>query len=266
MSAAYVSMAGEAFDRREVSQVTTAVKMGTDALSRFEVPLYTVAEAARYLDVPESTLRTWTHGYRRQADGRPDVLGAPVLTAMSRRGRNGPVIPFVGLAEGLVLTAMRRSGVPLQRIRPALTRLESDLGLQHALASRRLYTDGAEVLFDYAEHGADPAAARAARELVVVRNDQRVFNEIVESYLSRVEFGADGYARLIRLPAYEVAELVVDPERGFGQPVFARGGARLEDALSLFRAGESLDVVSNEYGMPVDELEDAVRIATRVAA
>ena len=266
VSAVYVSMAGEAFERREESPVRTAVNTGTDALGRFDVPLYTVAEAARYLDVPESTLRTWTHGYRRHADGRPDVLGAPVLTAMSRRGRNGPVIPFVGLAEGLVLTAMRRSGVPLQRIRPALTRLESELGLQHALASRRLYTDGAEVLFDYAEHGDDPAAARAARELVVVRNDQRVFNEIVESYLSRVEFGADGYARLIRLPAYEVAELVVDPERGFGQPVFARGGARLEDALSLFRAGESLDVVADEYGMPVDELEDAVRIATRVAA
>jgi len=81
-----------------------------------------------------------------------------------------------------------------------------------------------------------------------------------------VEFGADGYARLIRLPTYEVAELVVDPKRGFGQPVFARGGARLEDALSLVRAGESLDVVAREYGLPVDELEDAVRIATRVAA
>ncbi len=246
--------------------MTKAPTTGAGVLGHFDVPLYTVAEAARYLDVPESTLRTWTHGYRRHADGRPDVLGAAVLTAVSKRSRSGPVIPFVGLAEGLVLTAMRRSGVPLQRIRPALARLGSELGLQHALASRRLYTDGAEVLFDYAEHGEDPAAARAASELVVVRNDQRVFNEIVESYLSRVEFGADGYARLIRLPAYEVAELVVDPERGFGQPVFARGGARLEDALSMFRAGESLEVVAGEYGMPVDELEDAVRIATRVAA
>jgi len=246
--------------------VTTALVSGAGILSRFDVPLYTVAEAARYLDVPESTLRSWTHGYRRHVGDRPDVVGAPVLTSLPRLRPSGPVIPFVGLAEGLVLTAMRSSGVPLQRIRPALSRLQDELGLHHALASRRLYTDGAEVLFDYAEHGDDPAAARAARDLVVVRNDQRVFNEIVESYLQRVEFGDDGYARLIRLPAYEVAELVVDPERGFGQPVFARGGARLEDALSMFRAGESLDVVADEYGVPVEELEDAVRIATRVAA
>ena len=246
--------------------MTTDVESSVGIPSRFDVPLYTVAEAARYLDVPESTLRSWTHGYRRHVGDRPDIVGAPVLTSLPRLQPSGPVIPFVGLAEGLVLTAIRSSGVPLQRIRPALTRLQDELGLHHALASRRLYTDGAEVLFDYAEHGGDPAAARAARDLVVVRNHQRVFNAVVESYLRRIEFGDDGYARLIRLPAYEVAELVVDPERGFGQPVFARGGARLEDALSMFRAGESLDVVAGEYGVPVKELEDAVRIATRVAA
>jgi len=60
--------------------------------------------------------------------------------------------------------------------------------------------------------------------------------------------------------------VVVDPSRGFGQPIFARGGARLEDALSLFRAGESLDVVADEYGVPRDQFEDVVRVATRLAA
>jgi uncharacterized protein (DUF433 family) len=237
-----------------------------ETLDRFDVPLYTLVEAARYLDVPESTLRSWAHGYRRRVGGRPDVLGAAVLTALPHGRKPGPVIPFIGLAEGLVLTAMRSSGVPLQRIRPALAGLEKRFGLQHALASRRLYTDGAEVLYDYAENGGDPTASRAVRELVVVRNGQSVFNEVVESYLSRVEFGDDGYARLIRLPAYEVADVLVDPRRGFGQPVFARGGARLEDALAMFRAGESLDVVAVEYGEPVEQLEDAVRIATRIAA
>jgi uncharacterized protein (DUF433 family) len=224
-----------------------------------------VAEAARYLDVPASTLRTWTHGYRRHRDGRPDVSGAPILTVVPKAGLNGPVIPYIGLAEGLVLTALRGSGVSLQRIRPALARLGSDLGLAHALASRRLYTDGAEVLFDYADE-ADPDTARAVRNLVVVRNGQRVFNEVIESYLRRLEFGEDGYPRLIELPAYEVARVVVDPRRGFGQPIFRHGGARLEDALSLFRSGESLETVAEEYGIPLDQLEDAVRIATRRAA
>lgn len=235
-------------------------------LGRFDVPLYTLAEAARYLDVPPSTLTSWAKGYRQQPPGRPAVVGAPVLTAIHNTSIRGPVVPFVGLAEGLVLSAIRQGGVPLQRIRPALAQLEKEFGVQHALASKRLYTDGAEVLFDYAKNGGDPDAARAARELVVVRNGQRVFSDVVEAYLRRIEFGKDGYARLIHLPAYQVADVVVDPTRGFGQPIFARGGARLEDAIAMFRAGESLDTVAEEYGVPRSDIEDAVRIATRIAA
>lgn len=246
--------------------MTTKVDTYDGAPDRFATPLYTMAEAARYLDVPASTFATWTQGYRRQAPGRREVTGVAVLTAVRRGGGRGPMIPFVGLAEGLVLTALRRSHVPLQRIRPALAKLQQELGLRHALASKRLYTDGAEVLYDYAEHGEDAVAAKAARELVVVRNNQRVFNEIVDAYLRRLDFDSDGYVRLIHLPAYEVADVVVDPTRGFGQPIFARGGARIEDALSLFRAGEPLDDVAEEYGVPREHLEDAVRIATRVAA
>jgi uncharacterized protein (DUF433 family) len=246
--------------------MTTLLNRVDGELDRFVVPLYTLAETARYLDVPPSTLGTWAHGYQRQPAGRPAVKGAPVLTAFRKVGNRGPVIPFVGLAEGLVLTAMRRSGVPLQRIRPALDRVNEEFGLSHALASRRLYTDGAELLFDYAENGKDRDAADAARELVVVRNGQRVFNDVVEAYLRKIEFDESGYARLLHLPAYESADVLVDPARGFGQPIFARGGARLEDALALFRAGESLDVVAEEYGVPREDVEDAVRVATRIAA
>lgn len=235
-------------------------------IDRFGDPLYTVAEAARNLDVPDSTFRSWTHGYRRHTPGRPEVSGEAILTSVPRTSAQGPVIPFIGLAEGLVLTALRRSGVSLQRIRPALARLAVDFGVKHALASRSLYTDGAEVLFDYADGTDDREAARAVRDLVVVRNGQRVFNDIVESYLRRVEYGPDGYPQVIELPAYEVAQLVVDPRRGFGQPIFRQGGARLEDALALFRAGESLETVTDEFGIPLDQLEDAVRIATRRAA
>ena len=244
----------------------TLIDERTGGLDRFNAPLYTVAETSRFLDVPPTTLNAWTHGYRRQTPGRAAVIGDAVVTALPRQHRRDPVIPFIGMAEGLVLAAMRRSGVPLQRIRPALTRLAEQFGLEHALASRRLYTDGAEVLYDYARTTPDTDAAQAARELVVVRNDQGVFNEVVSDYLRRLEFDPDGYPRLIRLPGYEVAKVVVDATRSFGQPIFVHGGARLEDALALFQAGEPLDVVAEEYGVPGEELEDVVRVATRRAA
>jgi hypothetical protein len=60
----------------------------------------------------------------------------------------------------------------------------------------------------------------------VVRSGQRVFSEVLTDYLCRIEYGPDGYASVIRLPAYERAEVLADPTRSFGQPVFAHGGAR----------------------------------------
>src|SRR4051812_8713437 len=118
---------------------------------RFEKPLYTVTEAASYVGVPRSTFDTWVRGYRRTPKNRSPVYGDPLLTSVSEHGLS---IPFVGLVEGMVLAAFRETGLPLQRIRPALDRLRAENGLEYALASEHLYTDGAELFYDYAQsHG-----------------------------------------------------------------------------------------------------------------
>lgn len=236
------------------------------AVDRFATPLYGIAEAADYIAVPPSTFTTWAYGYERRSPAGGRVRGKPVITATRPAGKNQPSVPFFGLAEAYALAAFRKSGVPLQRIRPAIDALKRELGLKYALASRRLYTDGAEVLYDYAEHAADTPEGASARELVVVRNDQRVFAEIVEDYLRRVEFADDGYARMIRLPQYRVADVRIDTEHAFGRPRFARGGAKVEDVLDLFQAGEPLQTVAEEFGLTQADVEDVLRVASRPAA
>ncbi len=231
---------------------------------RFDVPLYTIAEAARALDVPASTLATWAKGYVRKPSGRQPVIGNAIVTALpSDAGQ--PIIPFVGLAEAMVLAAVRKAGVPMQRVRPALSMLASDIGIAHALASRRLHTDGAELLFDHAQN-ARGGDAEAVRELVVVRSGQRVFSEVIESYLRRITYGSDGYASRIRLPAYERAEVLADPVRAFGQPIFARGAAAVSDVLERFWAGDDIENLSAEFGVPAAEIEDVLRATSRRAA
>lgn len=240
----------------------TIAAMSSD--KRFEVPLYTASEAARYLGVPVSTFRTWAHGYQRKSKGRRPVVGDAIVTTVASDA--GASVPFVGLAEAHALTAIRKSGVPLQRIRPALDRLQQELGIEHALASKALYTDGAEVLYDYAETLGDTPEARSARELVVVRHGQHAFNEVVDSYLRRVEFQAgDPWAHLIHLPRYPTADVIVDPERSFGQPIFASGGARTEVVLAAFKRGASIDELTDEYGVPQADLLDVLRAHTDAA-
>ena len=54
----------------------------------------------------------------------------------------------------------------MQRIRPALRQLQSDIGVEHALASQKLYTDGAELLFDYLSvHMPGVRRSRVGRQL-----------------------------------------------------------------------------------------------------
>src|SRR5262249_8915518 len=148
--------------------------------------LFTVTDAAGWLTVPRSTFPGWVYGYEREERGG---CGQPIVLSLPAR-RGEPAVPFLGLAEGLVLNAFRRGGVPLQRIRPALERLDREMGLRHALASDRLFTDGVEVLFDYGAR-LQPASIS---ELVTARSGQRVFAPLVREYLRRISYADDHWA------------------------------------------------------------------------
>jgi uncharacterized protein (DUF433 family) len=229
--------------------------------ARFTVPLYTIAEAARFLGVPPSTFATWARGYVRRPPGRPQVSAGPILTSVDAPSGQ-PSIPFVGLTEGLVIAAFRRAGVSMQHLRRAVEVLEQEIGFEHALASKRLYTDGARVLFDYAERADDPELGH----LTVVISQQRVFAEAVREHLRRITYGDDGWPVALISPSTPREVIAVDPARAFGQPIFLHGAARVEDVLDRFRAGEGLAAVAEDFGVPPEDVEDVLRASLPAAA
>ena len=229
--------------------------------NRFDVPLYTVAEAARFLGVPPSTFSTWAKGYVRRPPGRPEVVGERIVASVEA-APGYPVIPFVGVAEGMVLAAFRRAGVSLQHIRSAVSILQQEIGIDYALASRRLYSDGAVILFDYADAKSDSELAG----LTEVVSRQRVFAPVVREYLKRIEYGTDGWAAKLVSPATERPIVVLDPDRGFGQPIFIRGAVRVENVLDRWRAGEPIADVAEDFGVPAEDIEDVLRVVLPAAA
>lgn len=226
---------------------------------RFTVPLYTTAEVSRYLNVPATTFGTWVRGYRRQAPGRPAVTGIPLVTGVEPETRGGPSIPFGGLAEGMFLSALRRADVPLQRIRPALELVRRKIGVEHALASRRLLVAGAELLWEVSNEGdVDDGARHEARDLIVLRNDQYVFRQVIEQYLTRIEYD-DAYARKVYLPQYEVAEIAAEPEINFGKPYFTHTGTPLYVVQGMLRAGEPIRDIADDFDLSVDEVTEVAQ-------
>lgn len=182
-----------------------------------------------------------------------------MLTDVPAERRGGPSIPFIGLAEGMFLSALRKAGVPLQQIRPALEVVRDKIGVDHALASKRLYVAGAQLLWEVtSEDEVDEEARHGARDLIVLRDGQYVFRQVIDQYLRRITYD-EMYARRLLLPGYEVADIAADPAINFGKPYFTRTGTPLYVVHDLLRAGESIVHVADDFELPVDQVTEVAQ-------
>ena len=214
--------------------------VATDIGREYIVPIYSQADVARLIVAPRSTVHNWASGYQTTSG----AFQPPVLSAVTT-GR-GATVPFLALAEAYVLNAFRRAGLPLQRIRPAVDALREHVGLEYALASERLATDGAEVLWE----SGDPGDKR----LVVVRNGQAVFREVVKDYLRFITFGTGGLATRVQLPQFTDADVAVSPTINGGRPTIIQRGIAIDDVLDRVRAGEPPTDVAKDFGLALDDV------------
>lgn len=221
---------------------------------RYTTPIYRKKEAAHLIEVPPQTFRNWSMGYAYKRLDGSHLTSEPIVTTLPPSQPYGPSVPFVGLAEAYIIAAFTRAGLPMQRIRPAVIWLQEHIGLEQALASEQLKTDGAEVLWDFSQHSSDPADTEIVEGLVVVRSGQQVFRPVVKDYLQRVTYEG-GWARTIGLPRYPNVEVVVDPRVNGGQPTVAARGVRVNDVVSRLAADEPPHDVALDYGLTIDQVK-----------
>ncbi len=215
-------------------------------------PLYTINEAAKYLGVPYSTLRSWV---------RPDV-GSPLVHSFPKEGHFAS-IPFAGFAEAFVLAAAKRAGLRPARIREGVKAVRAQWGdLDYALASKRLYIDGAEILMRYAPAD-DP---REPGDLTVARTRQTQMTQTVRNQLELITYGGDDFAAAIQLPIFKKTKVIVDPGEAFGQPFVERTGTRVRDVLALFWADEDPREIAYDFDLEDEEVFDLIRAQTKPAA
>lgn len=217
---------------------------------RFTMGVLNVSDAARYLGTPRSTLNDWVVG----GDGAPGLVHA----LLSEPNRPMATMPFIALAEVHVLRALRRAGVRPRRIRPALERLRQEFG-EYALVARELATDGVDVLWDFSR-------TSQGEGVIEGMTGQHVMREIIQDYLKYVVWEDDEYPRRLRLMDTGRHRVVIDPYRFFGQPFFTESGVRVADVAGMLKADESPEVVADEFGIDVDSVRTAARLALGQAA
>lgn len=211
---------------------------------RFDVPIYTIAEAAHHLRMPAETLRRWV--------GRGDLVTS--LDAVRARDAR---LPFVAMAEAQFFWQLRRDGLSLQAIVTGMAAVRAQLG-ERMLQRDRLAHDGRDILLRLDDAEASAAWHRA-------RDRQGGLPGVIERGLKPITWAEDGYPARVRLTAYEGADVIVDPRFAFGKPMLADRGVRAQDVVAMFQAGDSMQDVADEFAITPAVVESLVRTHLAVA-
>jgi uncharacterized protein (DUF433 family) len=218
-------------------------------VDRREIPAYAYSEAARYLDLPPSTLRAWFAG---QKSFRPVIRAADPKRI---------VLSFSNLVEAYVLAAIRRKHhIGLPTIRRGLRFLTERLGSKRPLLEQQFATSGKQL---YVELG---------HVINISRDGQIEMAELIRTYLERVDRDPKGvpiklYPFMRAQPLREQARtIVIDPQVSFGRPVIAGTGIPTAVLAEQFEAGDDVRDLAKEYGASEEAISDALRCEFRLKA
>lgn len=209
-----------------------------------EIPAYPPFEAAKYVGVPLSTLRSWLHGTK---------AFTPVISIASS---TDPQLSFFNLVEAFVIAGLRRHhGMSLQRIRTSVKQLQAFApNLVHPLADADLITFAREIFVD-----------DAAGDFVNMTNHpgQLGLRGIIEQVSQRVEKDVTGARRLYPFTRERIAGaprlVMIDPRVQFGRPVITGTGIPTAVIHERWKAGDSVRELAEDYDRTADEIEEALR-------
>lgn len=235
-------------------KVSTSVDIygGKDPLA---MPLYSIAEASRYLHIAHSTVRYWSKGGTYSSKNSKGYF-EPLIEA-SGRGRLS--LSFLNLVELDVLQKLRKvHKVSSETVRIGLLNAREELGTERPLLSESLYTFGRRLFTD--DKG----------NLVDLTNiEQAVLEGILRQVLERVQRN-DANIPIRFYPSVNDAPIdkpiVFDPKVSFGKPVLNGVGIRTSMIITRLTSGETVDDVARDYGIDVDLVTSAAMYAHKSAA
>ncbi|MGB8698054.1 MAG: DUF433 domain-containing protein [Thermosynechococcaceae cyanobacterium] len=205
----------------------------------YNIPVYPVTDAARYLRIPVATLRSWLQGR-----SYPTKNGQQAFDPLIQRPNPALFqLSFTNLVEAHVLRTIRgRYQVKLDKVRKALDYMGEKLQNPHPLVMKQFQTDGVDLFVEEME-----------RLVNVSRSGQLAMRDTLKGLLTRVEWDANGLASRFfpiteLVPAPESDKIIfLDPSIRFGKPVIAGKGVPTDIIAELYNAGDSIEDIADDY-------------------
>jgi uncharacterized protein (DUF433 family) len=223
-------------------------------VSLLEREMYSEAEAARLLRVPQSTLNYWLEGGER-AGRRYESIIRP-----SPKGGRAPLTWAEFVEAGLLRGYRRDLGVGMAQLRAFIDRLRNDLGVPYPLADRRPYVHDRQIVFEAQE------ATDLEPRLWLVTNihDQFMLLPPGDEFVRRVDWTGDIVTGW-RPHDDPDSPVRIQPDLRFGKP--AVGGISTEVIWEHVRCGEDEEEIAEAFDLKVSDVRWALSYeAARQAA
>ncbi len=219
------------------------------------LPAYSLSDAARYLRMPEGTLRSWVVGRWYPAAGIRK-RSRPLIHLDDPKKR---YLSFINLVEEHILAAMRRRhGVRLPKVRKALDYVERRFKIDRPLIDQAFQTDGLDLFIE--QYGQFINASREG---------QQAMKDIISVYLKRIERDAKGlpvqFYPFTRetvsdtAPKTDPRVVVMNPTISFGRPVIAGTGIPVSSIYERYKAGDSVATLAQDFKLETGAIEEAIR-------
>lgn len=213
-----------------------------------ERPRYTLGQAARYLRISATTLRSWVIGRSYQAGGGSRYFQPLIARPVGRDAK----LSFNNLVEAHVLRSLRtRHSVPMSAVRTALDYAESRCDIKRLLLSDELRAAAGSVFLE-----------RLGELIDLGRSGQLVIRELLQAHLQRIDRNVQGLPmRLFPVSTRGLdgpKVVVINPDISFGRPYIAGKGVRTSTIVERLDAGESREAVARDYGLRAAEIDEAL--------
>jgi uncharacterized protein (DUF433 family) len=207
-----------------------------------EMPVYGIHEAARFLGISPSTLRSWVVG-RSYPSSTGNRWFAPLIAPAAP---DGLMLSFANLAEAHVLQATRDQNIPVPNVRAALDYVQEQIPGPHPLITSEFSHFGKNLFLT--KLGEDPINASKGGQIGMAG----ILNEV----LKRLERDNSGYP--VRIFPLNRSRLVLDVNVASGQPVVKGTRILAANLWSRRIAGDSVEDIAADFNLSPEDVSEAI--------
>lgn len=216
------------------------------------VGTYTPAEAGRLLRIPGAKIARWLRGH--QIRGKfYERLWRPQIDL-----NDGKIyLGFRDLMEMRTAHAFMEAGVSAIMIRRAIVEARKYVDDERPLSTTKFKTDGHSIFLEIADEAGD------AKLLDLFRR-QYAFKRVIEASFKGVEY--EGIAPSRWWPLSKEQQIVIDPERSFGQPIEAQSGVPTAVLAAAARVEGNVERAARMWRVPPASVRRAVKFEESLSA